>query len=343
MNIKTRIQHLSSLGETLNVLSKNIHANKYKQAIQKAQANNSWFTNESISFSLSEISGFLLEKNLQKWISKYSISEEPVNKTIGIIMAGNIPLVGFHDLLCVLISGNKALVKLSSKDQHLYQMILDILIELDVEFKNLIRFTDVNLKSIDAIIATGSNNSARYFEHYFSKYPNIIRKNRNSMAIISGNESTEDFENLGKDIFTYFGLGCRNVSFLMVPEAYDFFNFLKALEKYSEVVNHSKYGNNYDYQRAILLMNNIHLYDNGSIILKQDTSTTSPIGVIHYMQYADPKQVSEFVMQHNESIQCVVSKTKWEFPTYCFGAAQKPELWDYADNIDTLQFLIDLK
>jgi hypothetical protein len=255
-------------------------------------------------------------------------------------MAGNIPLVGFSDLICVLIAGHNILIKLSSKDQFLYKIIKDILINIDNSFEKKITFTSDIVKNIDIVIATGSNNSSRYFEYYFSKYPNIIRKNRNSIAIITGNESETDLYNLGNDIFSYFGLGCRNVSFLLVPDNYDFSKMMIAFQKYNEVNNHTKYYNNYEYQKAIMLMNQIHIYDNGNILLRESDTLSSPISVLNYKYYSSDNEIDSFIDVNKSNIQCIVSKTNFSFATYELGEAQKPELWDYADNIDTLEFLL---
>lgn len=343
MDLQNKIEHFSALGKQLTHISKNLHSHQLSHFVAKAQSNNPWFTDASIAFALAEIGKLLNRKKLLQWLSNYSLFEKQQAKTIGLILAGNIPLVGFHDILCTLFSGNRVLAKLSSKDQDLYQLIFALLTHIEPAYAQLITFTDTQLKNIDAIIATGSNNSARYFEHYFSKYPHIIRKNRNSVAILSGHETDTDYEKLGEDIFTYFGLGCRNVSFLLVPEGFDFNPLMLNLEKYTWACNHIKYAHNYDYQRAILLMNQIPIYDNGAVILRNQNTLSSPIGVVNYQFYNSKKEVQNFINSNTENIQCIISKTKWDFPTYSFGEAQKPKLWDYADNVDTLQFLLDLK
>lgn len=343
MNLQKRIQHFLALGEKMLQISEQNNSGEYADYFSKAQQNNPWFTHEAMQFAFLEIGTSLSEGSLKKWLENYNIEDGAKQKTVGLVLAGNIPLVGFHDILCSLIAGFKVKAKLSSKDSHLYELLLKLLLDIDEEFGQLIEFSERQIKDVDAIIATGSNNSARYFEYYFKKYPNIIRKNRNSVALLTGEETDDDFHNLGKDIFTYFGLGCRNVSFLLVPEGFDFVKMLKAFEKYADIVNHTKYSNNYDYQRAIYLMNNIPIYDNGSVILKEDGALSSPIGVLHYKIYANNQEATEFLNQHKESIQCVVSKTKHKFPTYSYGEAQKPNLWDYADDIDTLKFLLDIK
>jgi len=343
MDTNKLMQAFSTLGYELTELSQNMNASPYSTLIEGTLAQNAWFTNDSVKLALGALGGALRDDKIKKWLSNYNINVPKSPKTIGIVMAGNIPLVGFHDLLCTLVSGNNVLAKLSSKDQVLYGIVKDILVKIDPSFEWKIKFTDGALKNIDAIIATGSDNSARYFEYYFNKYPNIIRKNRNSICILSGDETAEELKNLGDDIFTYFGLGCRNVSFLMVPENYKFDCFFEAIERFNFVGNHNKYANNYEYQKAIYMMNRIPVYDNGFVLLKPDDSLSSPIGVINYMFYNSKNEVDNFVEVNKHKIQCVVSKTNWAFNTYGLGMAQQPELWDYADNIDTLSFLLNLK
>ncbi|MFN7015017.1 MAG: acyl-CoA reductase, partial [Bacteroidia bacterium] len=286
MNLKQRIDAFVQLGEIINAyLGNSAYENnvntdllptyyeKINQTIEQAFYQNGWFTKENVLKSLSEIAEKLNKQDIEKWLEKYHslFNDNHAPKNIGIIMAGNIPMVGFHDLLCVLISENKAIVRLSSQDKLLIPLLTDILCRIEPQFQNYIFYTETPFKVIDAIIATGSNNSARYFEHYFSKYPHIIRKNRNSVAVLDGTESECDIFNLGSDIFTYFGLGCRNVSKLFVPENYRFDTFFRAIYDYNSVVNNKKYGNNYDYNKTIYLLNNEKLLDNGFVILKQDT------------------------------------------------------------------------
>jgi len=343
MDINKSIQVFSALGYELKKLSQNLDTSPYSNLIQGALSQNAWFTKDTIQLAIKALGEALHEDKIKQWLCNYNPSSTNSPKTIGIVMAGNIPLVGFHDLLCTLVSGNNVLAKLSSKDQLLYDIIKDILVKIDPVFESRISFAEGPLKNIDAIIATGSDNSARYFEYYFNKYPHIIRKNRNSMSILSGDETLEELENLGDDIFTYFGLGCRNVSFLMVPENYKFDGFFSAIEKFNFVGHHNKYANNYEYQKAIMMMNQVTMYDNGFVLLKEDSSLSSPIGVIHYMFYKSKTEVNNFIEVNKHKIQCIVSKTNWAFNTYGLGMAQQPELWDYADNIDTLSFLLNLK
>ena len=335
MNLQQRINALSLLGEKLN-------SDKLPSSVfRKAEANNRWFVKESIDFSLNEISNMLKKENLENWISLYpQINNYVTQKTVGVIMAGNIPLVGFHDFLSVLITGHKIIVKLSSKDNILLKEITNILIDIEPQFKNRISFTEVTLKKFDAIIATGSDNSSKYFEYYFGKYPNIIRKNRTSVAILKGDETEQDFKNLGKDIFTYYGLGCRNVSKLFVPDDYDFVPFLDALSEFEYVYINNKYANNRDYNSSVLLLNKVKHYDNNFLILTENIGYSAPISVVYFETYSNIDTVYKRLEINAEKIQCVVSNISDKFIN--FGEAQSPNLDDYADNIDTLEFLLKL-
>lgn len=289
--------------------------------------------------SLNGIREYLREDQLIQWTSQYFL--EPVQqKTIALVMAGNIPLVGFHDFLCVLISGNAVQIKLSSKDSKLIKYLVNYLQSIEPSFAGRITFKE-RLEGFDAIIATGSDNSARYFEYYFGKYPNIIRKNRTSCAILTGNESDEDIEKLGIDIFSYFGLGCRNVSKLYVPTDYDFVILLSRLESFKDIIHHHKYCNNYDYQKSILLVNGVKHLDNGFVLLQENEKLVSPISVLYYERYTDESELKNKLKANAERIQCVVGKEKPA--SIPFGQAQYPTVWDYADQIDTLKFLSELK
>lgn len=253
------------------------------------------------------------------------------------MLAGNIPLVGFHDLLSVLISGHHVQLKLSSKDSKLIQYLIKHLIWLEPAFEKIIKIKENKLENFDAVIATGSDNSARYFEYYFGKYPNIIRKNRSSCVILNGNESEEEMEALGEDIFSYFGLGCRNVSKAFVPKGYDLAKILSRWESYKEIIHHHKYCNNYDYQKSILLVNLIPFLDNGFILLQENEKLVSPISVLFYEYYTDQEDLEIKLNINKEKIQCIVGSNS--LATVPFGGAQYPEVWDYADNVDTLTFL----
>ena len=323
-----------------DVLHNDLYFEKFKDLLSLSQSHNGWFTPEQVYFAVESWAKALREDNLNKWLSAYDLSEVKP-KTVGLILAGNIPLVGFHDFLSVLITGHKVLVKASSNDQHLIAFIADYLISIEPKLSYYISFTDGKLENFDAIIATGSNNTARYFEFYFKDKLSIIRKNRNSVAVLNGNESYEDLVNLGEDIFRYFGLGCRNVSKLFVPKDYNFDAFFKAIYAYKDVIFYEKYSNNYDYNKAVFLMSNFKLLDNEFITLKVDTSYASPISSVFYEYYEEIADLQKRLESESDQIQCVVSNNL--IPnSISFGQTQQPKLWDYADNVDTLQFLISL-
>lgn len=332
MTLKDRIYAFSMLGEKLNSLNKE----ELASLIDKTKQQNPWFLPESIQLSLTGIRKFLQPETLVRWTSRYKVSDSDTNKVIALVLAGNIPLVGFHDLLCVLISGHTALIKLSSKDIVLLPAITNWLIQIEPAFKNRILYTD-QLKSFDAVIATGSDNAARYFDYYFGKYPHIIRKNRTSCAILTGNETEEELELLGHDVFSYFGLGCRNVSKLFVPENYEMASLINAWKKFTDIIHHHKYFNNYDYQKAILIMNKEAYLDSGFVLLVENTKMVSPIAVVYYERYKDVQSVTSVLADLENKIQCVVGQQKPA--TIPFGKAQFPEVWDYADGVDTMEFL----
>lgn len=308
--------------------------------VDKASMHNGWFTQDNLSFALECWSTALSEENINSWISKYELKDtEP--KTIAVVMAGNIPLVGFHDFLSVLITGNRVKAKLSSSDTVLLPFIAEKLFEIEPGFRNKVDFTDDRLTGFDAVIATGSNNTARYFDYYFGKYPNIIRKNRNSVAVLSGDETQEQLEGLANDIFRYFGLGCRNVSKLFVPKEYNFDDFFRAMFSWKEIINNNKYINNYDYNKAVYLMSNIALLDNEFMLLKEDPGYSSPISVVFYEHYDSTDSLNDMLKNNSEDIQVVVSEMN--LPNAIpLGKAQSPQLWDYADGVDTVEFLLGL-
>lgn len=343
MQLNQRINAFVNLGKYLKELS----SEKEESVLKKTQAENGWFTQENIKFALNSWSEALSEDNLQQWISKYKIESSSSEilakerKTIAIIMAGNIPLVGFHDFLSVLITGNKVLAKLSSNDKTLLPFISEYLISVEPKFRNYIEFTEGKLENFDAVIATGSNNTARYFDYYFGKYPNIIRKNRNSAAVLTGNETSEELQKLADDIFIYFGLGCRNVSKLYVPENYNFEPFFNAMYSWKEIIHNHKYINNYDYNKAVYLMDSFPLLDNEFMLLKEDAGFSSPISVIFYEKYTSLQNLKKELEAQFENIQCLVSNAG--LPNeISFGKAQSPNLWDYADAVDTVDFLLKL-
>jgi hypothetical protein len=293
---------------------------------------NKWFTPEYIFQSGKLIADQMLNKDqLAAFAAEYGVSEEPRNKTIGLVMAGNIPYVGFHDLLCIFLSGYRQRIKPSSKDSFMIKNLIQVSASAFPGLENLV-VIDEMLKGCDGYIATGSDNSARYFEQYFSKYPHIIRKNRTSIAILEGNESQEELEALADDIQQYFGLGCRNVTQVLIPEEYDFVPLLSALRKYDHYRDHEKYRNNFDYQLTIAIMNNRFYMSNDSIVLLENESPFSPISQLHYQYYTD-KAAAVAALDKNK-IQCLVGKG-----FIPFGDAQKPGLKDFPDGIDTMEFL----
>ena len=316
--------------------------NDFDELILRQKAFNGWFTRENVVASIAGITNFLSKNDLEKWMLQYVIKNDS-KKTIGVIMAGNIPLVGFHDFLCVLITGNKIQAKLSSHDNTLIKKIAEILIFIEPELADKITFSD-KLENFDAVIATGSNNTARYFDQYFGKYPNIIRKNRNSIAIINEDDGVEEIKKLGKDIFQYFGLGCRSVSKLFLPTGYRMDTIFEAFyDDFKDVTQNNKYANNYDYNKAVYLMGNNKLLDNGFLLLKEEKSMSSPVGVLFYEFYNSIDDLKKHLKKQKNEIQCVVSSTHTPIETMGFGEAQCPNLTDYADGIDTLNFITSLK
>ena len=323
-----------------SVLQNDLFYDDFVALLALSQSHNGWFTQEQVYFAVNSWANALTKNNLNQWLSKYEFNTiQP--KTIGLILAGNIPLVGFHDFLCVLISGHKVLIKTSSNDQKIMPFLAKYLIAINPEIENFITFVEGKLENFDAVIATGSNNTARYFEYYFKDKPRIIRKNRNSVAVLNGTETKDDLVNLGEDIFRYFGLGCRNVSKIFIPKRYNFENFFNAIFEYKDVIYYEKYANNYDYNKAVFLMSNFKLLDNEFLTLKEDSSYASPISSVFYEYYESIEEIQNKLNTDIEQIQCIVSNNL-TLNTIPFGKTQKPELWDYADNVDTIDFLIKL-
>jgi len=331
-----------SCSSTRNNLRKTIQ--ELDETIGNLTQNNAWFDEANVRRMMFSLGESLRVEKLEKWLAKYkpAIDKKRAPKTIAVIMAGNIPAVGFHDFLSVLISGNNLLVRLSSDDDKLMPTIAELLFGIEPGFKDLIQFTKVPLKSFDAIIATGSNNTSRYFEYYFSQYPHIIRKNRNGIAVINGDESEVELEFLASDILDYYGLGCRNVSKIFVPEDYDFTNVLNAAAKRIEVTENHKYFNNYEYNKAIFLVNGKKHFDTGNLLLTESAEIPSPISVLFYEYYTNYKALKSAIVAKAENIQCVVSNSFEITKRVPFGKSQQPELWDYADGVDTLDFLLNL-
>ncbi|MEE9406990.1 MAG: acyl-CoA reductase [Polaribacter sp.] len=348
-SIQDRITAFVKLGTFLSQFSNNrikkaanIEHNElffdgFKHQIKVAQENNSWFTKDNILFALESWSKSLTKSNLENWISKNEIKIES-QKRVAIVMAGNIPMVGFHDFLSVLISGHSVLVKQSSNDKHLLPFLAKYLEYVEESFKGNITFTEQKLENFDAVIATGNDNTARYFEFYFKKKPNIIRKSRNSIAVITGKETAEDLEKLSNDVFTYFGLGCRSVSKLYVPKDYNFDLFFTGMYQKKDMINNAKYANNYDYNKAVYLMSLFDLLENGFLMIKEDESYSSPIATIFYEYYENENDLKIKLHQDKEKIQCIVARDFIENEV-AFGETQNPNLWDYADGINTLDFL----
>lgn len=309
-----------------------------EELLLEAYYHNRFFTIDNIRYALRTIvDNYLNEHKLIHWLGRYHFSYNIPPKRVGIVMAGNIPLVGFHDLLCVLISGNIAVIKMSSRDKKLLPEITKYLIHLMPSIEKQIEYADM-LKVVDAIIATGSNNSYHYFEYYFGKYPHIIRKNRNSVAILRGDETTQELQKLGEDVFRYFGLGCRNVSMLLVPAGYDFTHLSEAWKPYQALMNEEVYKNNFDYHYTIMLMNKIPHISTGFVLFRESDQLASPIGCVHYKTYTHIDGAIDFIEQHHQQIQCVVASPVLG-NHISFGMSQQPELWDYADGIDTMEFL----
>lgn len=306
--------------------------------VSQAIHHNGWFTEAQVLFALESWSRQLTTDQLTNWLSKYSLAQDRSIR-VAVIMAGNIPLVGFHDFLATLVTGNDILAKLSSNDAQLLPFLAKYLIHLAPQLKEKIRFTDERLEDFDAVIATGSTNTSRYFEHYFGKYPNIIRRNRNSVAVLTGSETEAQLTALGEDIFRYYGLGCRSVSKLFVPKDYNFDSFFKAIYGYRHIIESTKYANNYDYNKAVYLMSEFKILDNGFLILKEDPTYASPIASLFYENYTTLEEVTTHLQRDADQLQCVVS-TDVLPGAVAFGGTQQPRLHYYADGLDTVEFLL---
>lgn len=346
-------EHIDNFGRLSDFLSAFVlgktnpddHSHKcLAEAVDNSMIHNGYFTKQHIFLALDSLAIMLDKEKIRNWMSNY----EPLFKTtskpvkVGVVMAGNIPLVGFHDFLCILVSGNIFMGKLSHDDRFLLPAIAEVLTAIDARYKSLIHFTDNKLEGFDAVIATGSNNTSRYFEYYFGKYPHIIRKNRNSIAVLTGNETDEQMNLLAADIFSYFGLGCRNVSKIFIPESFDLQRFIHAMKPFSSILDHNKYKNNYDYYKTIFIMDKRIIIDGGFFLLVEESSMYSPVSVINFERYADLTSVQAFLHENSESIQCIVGSASIDHAAVSFGNAQHPELWNYADNTDTMNFLLHL-
>ncbi len=337
IKLSNRIKAFCALGTEIGALGRDDR----KQLAEKARNENPWFTEESVELALKGIETLLEKDSLNSWAMSYS-PEPAVPKTVGVAMAGNIPLVGFHDFLCVLISGHRLKAKLSSQDSVLLRFIWQKLVELEPLFSEYFSVEE-KLKGVDAMIATGSDNTARYFEYYFRKIPHVIRKNRVSCAVIVGEEPHGDLEQLGKDVFSYFGLGCRNVSKLFVPEKFELENLLESWQNFVTVIDHHKYGNNYEYQKSISLLNQESFLDNGFILIKESSNLVSPIATLYYEKYKSQEDLKEKIEIQRQKLQVVVSAGGWYSGSVPFGKAQLPSVAEYSDNVDTMIFLRGLK
>ncbi|TWO31458.1 acyl-CoA reductase [Seonamhaeicola sediminis] len=352
MQLQERINAFVKLGEFLSQFSNEVITKKdnvefndlffdgFKHQLKLAEEHNGWFTQENIRFSLKSWTETLTLSNLNKWLKPYDFQESD-SKLIAIIMAGNIPLVGFHDFLTVLVTGHHVLVKQSSNDKHLLPYLAKYLEYAEPNFRGCISFTEERLENFEAVIATGSNNTARYFEYYFKGKPSIIRNNRNSVAVLTGNETLDDLKKLSEDIFRYYGLGCRNVSKLFVPKGYNFDVFFESVYHWHPIIEETKYANNYDYNKAVYLMSEFDMLENGFLMIKEDTSYASPIATLFYEYYEDIALLKEKLNVDSQQIQCIVSKGIFENEVP-FGTTQKPQLWDYADSVNSVEFLISI-
>ena len=350
MQLQKRITAFVKLGDFLrqfsceviqksdNVEYNDIFFDGFKHQLKLAEEHNGWFTPENIIFAIKGWAESLTENHLNQWLKPYNFVDVSP-KTVAIIMAGNIPLVGFHDFLSVLICGHQVLVKQSSNDKHLLPFLAKYLEYVEPGFKGKITFTENKVENFDAVIATGSNNTARYFEYYFKNKPAIIRNNRNSVAVLTGNETTEDLKKLSEDIFRYYGLGCRNVSKLFVPKGYKFDAFFEGIYHWHPIIEKAKYANNYDYNKAVYLMSEFDILENGFFMIKEDPSYASPIATLFYEYYNSSDELTQKLNAEKDQIQCIVSNgfIKNEIP---FGQTQKPQLWDYADSVDSIEFLL---
>ena len=341
MNIEKQVLGLIKLSQYIKAfLSKEIedfneNDSEFEMILKKSEIENPWFTQENQKFALKQWADLLTEDQLRSWLSKYSASK--TNKKVGLILAGNIPLVGFHDVISVVLSNHIPLIKLSSKDKQMIPFLLKKwkeFSESEVEYEFVERLVD-----FDAVIATGSNNTARYLEFYFKNHLSIIRKNRTSVAVLKGDETEEELKLLAHDIFLYFGLGCRNVTRLFIPEDFVIDRIFESFIDFKEVINHNKYANNYDYNRAVYLLNQDKFWDNNFVMMKEDEKLFSPLSVINFTRYSSLVKVKNFIEENEKDIQCVVAKKDLNLDSVNFGEAQNPGLDTYADNVDTMKFL----
>lgn len=338
IRLEERIKALHHLGHKITTDNVDL-----RDKIQLAKLHNPWFTEENVWKALNGIkTAFLNRSALEDWAKAYDITNSNPQR-IGLVLAGNIPAVGWHDIMCCFIAGHISVIKLSDKDRIIIPYLLDQLKVLDNRANQYFKIVD-KLKDFDAIIATGSNNTSKYFHYYFDKYPHIIRSNRNAVAVLTGNESDEDILNLGHDIFTYFGLGCRNVSSCFVPKDFDWERYLEIWhEEYKTLAHHNKYKNNFDHNISLYILNKETFLNNGCLLVKEDPSTASRIASLHYQIYNDTERLAQTLRKLEDQIQCIVSNEPIDgMATFLFGQAQTPSISDYADGVDTLSFLTQL-
>ena len=360
LSLERRINAFTRLGDSFKMIAKTLMEEQIDDtAIQsdiliiqrQTSVMNPWFSKENIAYAFDTWAGLLSKEGIEKWLKGYELSslESTKTKSVALINAGNIPLVGFHDFLSVLLAGHKYIAKNSSDDKMLLPYVASLLIQIEPGFKELITFTE-RLSGFDAVIATGSDNSSRYFNYYFGKYPHIIRKNRNSVVVLDGTEDEEFFKSLSEDVFSYYGLGCRNVSKMYVPEKYDFDLFFKSIYHRNEVMMHNKYMNNFEHHNAILLLKQIPFLQNGFLIVLENEQIASPVAIIHFEYYSNESELKTKLIESKEKIQCIVTqipslKSQKELNSICIssGQSQQPGLCDYADGVDTMEFLLSLE
>ena len=347
ITISQRIDTFTKLGKLFSDISRQNKDSVYKKwvtifdkKIKEAYQYNNWFTKENCLLSFKNWSKELTTIKLSKWTDNYNL-KDCSNNTIAIIMAGNIPLVGFHDFICANILNYKCLIKMSSDDKILLPIIVDFLEFISPGFKNNIEFINKPLKNFEGVIATGSNSSFKHFEYYFKRYPKLLRKNRHSIAVLNGNESKENLIDLGNDIFNYFGMGCRSVSKIFVPKNYSFDLLFESLFEFKDIIKHNRYANNYDYNKAIYLMSEQKFIENGFLILKKENKLGSPIACLFYETYNSIKEIEKYIKINSDSLQCIVANYTL-YNSIPFGSSQNPKIDDYADNIDTLNFLLKI-
>lgn len=345
--LEKRVDTFHKLGELFKNISEGKKESLYKEwsdkfseAITSAYQYNNWFTKDNIVLSLKNWSKELNNKNLFSWIKKYN-TKDCSDKTVAIIMAGNLPLVGFHDFICATLLNYNCLIKLSSDDKILFPLIVDFMNFISPGFKNKINFTEQPLKNFNGVIATGSDSSFKYFEYYFKNYPKLLRRNRHSIAILDGNESKKNLNDLAGDIFNYFGMGCRSVSKIFIPDNYNFDLLFNSLYKFKDIINHNRYANNYDYNKAVYLMSEQKFTENGFVMLKEDKKLGSPIACLFYEKYNSYSELKKYIRLEKRSLQCIVTNLNIS-NSITFGESQTPKIDNYADNVDTINFLLKI-